>query len=111
MIAYVAVMDSIIRSEDPLEFEIASLETAIANDIADVAELEALLVQKRQNLHMLSVEARTLKRAAFLRPLMPAAEVPAPIPLSQPESKTGRFRNVVAQIRTSDPRLAVWPGG
>lgn len=107
-------MDKITQSDDPLEREIAALETAIANDNADVAELEGLLVQKRTNLQMLTVEVRALKRAASLRPVAQApveAPAPVPVPVPAPESLTGRFRNVVAQIRTSDPRLAALPGG
>lgn len=108
-------MDKITRSDDPLEQEIAILESAIANENADFAELEGLLVQKQHDLQMLSVEVRTLKRAASLRPIAKAAEIPAPalVPtlVPVPESHARRFRNVVAQIRTTDPRLAALPGG
>ncbi len=119
-------MDKITHSDDPLEKEIAALEMAISNDNADIAELEALLVQKRQNLQMLTVEIRALKRAASLRPVAAArvevaapapvavpsaAPAPAPAPVQATESHAARFRNVVAQIRTTDPRLSAIPGG
>ncbi len=115
-------MDKIIASNDPLEQEIAAVEATIVNDNAEVAELEGLLAQKKHGLQLLAVEVRALKRAASLRPITPAAEVRvlapaaevrvlAPAPIAAPEPQPGRFRNMVAQIRTSDPRLAVLPGG
>ena len=106
-------MDNITQSDDPLEREIAALEVAITNDNADIAELEGILAQKQQNVQMLAVEIRALKRAASLRPVARPAEAPAPVAAPAPatESYTGRFRNVVAQIRTSDPRLAAFTGG
>ena len=104
-------MDNIAQSGDPLEREIAALEVAIINDNADIAELEATLVQKRQNIQILAVEVRVLKRAASLRPITRVAEVQTPVPAPAPEAHTGRFKNVVAQIRTSDPRLTAYPGG
>ena len=80
-----------------------ALETAIGNDNADVAELEGILVQRRQSLQLLSVEVEALKRAAALRPMAPVADGAAHAAVSTPELKSGRFKNVVAQIRTSDP--------
>jgi uncharacterized coiled-coil protein SlyX len=61
-------MDTLTPIDDPLEREISAIEAAITNDNADIAELEGLLAAKRQNIQMLSVELRALKRAASLRP-------------------------------------------
>ena len=114
-IAYHYVMDSLTHSDDPLEREIAALEVAIINDNGDIAELEEILAQKRRNVQMLTVEVRVLKRAASLRPIVRAAEVQAPVPPPEAApaagSRTGRFKNLVAQIRTSDPRLPAYTGG
>jgi len=61
------------QSDDPLDVEIAALEAAMSQDNVDIAELEVLLAQKRQNLQTLSVEIRALKRAASLRPAAAAS--------------------------------------
>lgn len=128
-------MDANKTSNDPLDIEIAALETAISQDNADIAELESLLVQKRQSVQMLSVEVKALKRAASLRPAtvtqdnpapvqapvavpvqiqplaaVPAAAPPAPAASAEPPAPT-RLRSVFGQIRTNDPRLASLPGG
>jgi hypothetical protein len=113
-------MNTSARPGDPLELEIASLEAAMVKSNAEIAEVEALLAKKRQSLEVLSVEIRTLKRAATLRPIRPVAQgagEPPPVsvaslpPESASVSSAGRFRNVVAQIRTSDPGSPALPGG
>jgi uncharacterized coiled-coil protein SlyX len=94
--------------------EIAALELAIAKDNAYVTELEGMLVQKRHDVQVVSVEVRILKHAASLRPIVQAAEIQVPVPPAATpaaEAQPGRFRNIVAQIRTSDPRLSHFPGG
>ena len=62
-------MDSPTTSDDPLDRAIASIEAAIKDGDLEISDIEARLTQKRQNLRMLTVEVKALKRAASLRPV------------------------------------------
>ncbi len=93
-------------SNDPLLQEIASLEIAINHDTADIAELEGLLAKKNQNIQMLLIEIRALKKAASLRPTAAVkTEAPAPAPTPAPGPKLGGLRGVVGPIRSSESRF------
>ena len=98
-------------SNDPLLQEIASLEIAITHDTADIAELEGLLAKKNQNIQMLLIEIRALKKAASLRPTTTAkVESPAPEPASAPGPKLGGLRGVVGPLRGSESRFVPFGG-
>lgn len=108
---------------DPLEQEIFNLEALISQETAEISALLKQHEDKRQELDRLTIEARTLRRAAVLRP-MPAAAIPVgagisaaggvpPVPPApgSAQQPTGRPRGIFGQIRTNDPRLPVLPGG
>lgn len=71
-------MDTFTPVDDALGKEIAAIEAAIANENADVKELEELLSQKRQNIQMLAIELKALRRAASLRPVAGTGSYAAP---------------------------------
>ena len=101
------VMETFTPSEDPLTLEITSLEAAIAHDSADIAEPEDLLVQKKQNIQILSVEMKALRRASSLRPAFAAkteAPSPAQTPHVQPQPHPGGLRGLVGPLRGGDAR-------
>ena len=55
--------------DDALGREIAGTEAAIAKADEAIAEIETLIVQRRENIRRLSVELKAMKRAAVLRPV------------------------------------------
>ena len=106
-------METFISSDDPLDQEIAAREADAARGQASISEAESHLLKLKLDLEILTVEVRTLKRAAGLRPsttsrvaVSPAAVSPAaprpyapPHDIAPPTPQVGRFRDVVDQIR------------
>jgi hypothetical protein len=100
--SFMFIMETFASPDDPLMQEIASLERAIVHDNADIAELESLLVQKKQNIQMLSVEMRALKRASALRPIS-VVKGSNPDPATQVEASKG----IVAPLRGNENRTGI----
>lgn len=107
-------MDTFSSSDDPLDREIASKEAEIAKAQATIAEAESQIKAMRQEVDLLSIEVRALRRAATLRPssgaaapqhqpmARPMALAPEPVPPPPiQQTPSGRFRDVVDQIRAS----------
>jgi hypothetical protein len=108
------LMDTFTSSDDALDHEIAARDADLARSLAGISETESHLIKLKQDMEILAVEVRTLKRAAGLRPAgtMYVAASPAPaaavaartfttpndIPAPAPQ-QVGRFRDVVDQIR------------
>jgi len=103
-------MDTFTSQEDPLDQEIAAKEAAIAKDQATIAEAEDHLLEMKRSLEILSVEVKALKRAASLRPstfaraAVPTNDGSLAAPQAGPAGAgpaggSGRFRDVVDQIR------------
>lgn len=99
-------MDTLTPIDDPLEREISAIEAAISNDNADIAELESLLVAKRQNLQTLSVELRALKRAASLRPASMSSKLPSPMSSMAPLPPMPTLTQAAPQPIQAPPRPA-----
>jgi hypothetical protein len=108
-------MDTFTSSADPLDQEIAAKDADVARSQASISDVESQLLSMKHALEVLTVEVKTLKRAAGLRPatgshsvvsqvaappsVAPrsfAQPVEAPAPAAQ---QAGRFRDVVDQIR------------
>lgn len=106
-------MDNFSTSEDPLDQEIAAKDAEIASAQSAIAEAEARISKLKQDMELLAIEVRALKRAASLRPAMGTAAAPpqrqAPPPVQPqsmqdplvPPASAGRFRDVVDQIRAN----------
>jgi peptidoglycan hydrolase CwlO-like protein len=111
-------MDNFLTSEDPLDLEIAAKDAEIAKAQSGIAEAEAQIAKLKQDLELMSIEVRALKRAASLRPAMgtaaaaprqapPPQQQPQPQPMQSmqdplvPPASAGRFRDVVDQIRAN----------
>ena len=69
--AEIAEPDSV--EDDALGREIAGTEAAIAKTDEAIAEIETLLVQRRENIRRLAIELKAMKRAAVLRPVAATA--------------------------------------
>ena len=105
------VMETFTSPDDPLDQEIAAREADIGRIQASIAEAESNLLKSKQDLEVVVVEVRTLKRAAGLRPSKASPAGPGiaapvaqrayapPQEIVPPTPQVGRFRDVVDQIR------------
>ncbi len=77
-------METFTSSDDPLDQEIAAREADVARGQASISEAESHLLKLKQDLEIVTVEVRTLRRASKLRPSTTSYGVATPADASPP---------------------------